>query len=210
MRIDLSYWAISPSPSSLSQSSPSSSSYRWRVVTTGFASTGNFAFRKENNGSLNSAFIFAHCYLVSLSSPRHSLKRSNYRRSSVCVKEMDRHIRQRLNRVWLKILRSFASRELDCGRASGFRGRSPIGGRSHGERRVSGTCIHFFAHAAAISIRGLEIARQRVGFLVGSAAIVVIGVVLIALAPSCCLALAGARTKFNLVGKYQSSAFRHV
>jgi hypothetical protein len=40
-----------------------------------------------------------------------------------------------------------------------------------------------FAHAAAMSILGLEIASQRVGFLVGSAVLVVIGVALIALAP---------------------------
>src|SRR5438105_4921353 len=41
-----------------------------------------------------------------------------------------------------------------------------------------------FAHALAMSILGLEIASQRVGFLVGSAALVVIGVALIALAPT--------------------------
>jgi hypothetical protein len=40
-----------------------------------------------------------------------------------------------------------------------------------------------FAHAVAMSILGLEIASQRVGFLVGSAVLVVIGVALIALAP---------------------------
>ncbi|MGA2647740.1 MAG: DUF6632 domain-containing protein [Candidatus Sulfotelmatobacter sp.] len=40
-----------------------------------------------------------------------------------------------------------------------------------------------FAHAAAMSILGLEIPNQRVGFLVGSAVLVVIGVALIALAP---------------------------
>ena len=40
-----------------------------------------------------------------------------------------------------------------------------------------------FAHAVAMSILGLEIASQRVGFLVGSAVLVVIGVTLIALAP---------------------------
>jgi hypothetical protein len=38
-----------------------------------------------------------------------------------------------------------------------------------------------FAHAVAMSTLGLEIASQRVGFLVGSAVLVVIGVVLIAL-----------------------------
>jgi hypothetical protein len=41
-----------------------------------------------------------------------------------------------------------------------------------------------FAHAAAMSILGLEIASQRVGFLVGSAVLVVIGVALIVLAPA--------------------------
>ena len=41
-----------------------------------------------------------------------------------------------------------------------------------------------FAHAAAMSILGLEIPNQRVGFLVGSAVLVVIGVALIALAPA--------------------------
>ena len=41
-----------------------------------------------------------------------------------------------------------------------------------------------FAHAVAMSILGLEIASQRVGFLVGSAVLVVIGVALIVLAPA--------------------------
>jgi hypothetical protein len=41
-----------------------------------------------------------------------------------------------------------------------------------------------FAHAVAMSILGLEIASQRVGFLVGSAVLVVIGVALIAQAPA--------------------------
>jgi hypothetical protein len=41
-----------------------------------------------------------------------------------------------------------------------------------------------FAHAVAMSILGLEIASQRVGFLVGSAVLVVIGVALIALVPA--------------------------
>jgi hypothetical protein len=40
-----------------------------------------------------------------------------------------------------------------------------------------------FAHAVAMSILGLEIPNQRVGFLVGSAVLVVIGVALIVLAP---------------------------
>src|SRR6201997_1922097 len=41
-----------------------------------------------------------------------------------------------------------------------------------------------FAHAVAMSILGLEIASQRIGFLVGSAVLVVIGVALIALVPA--------------------------
>lgn len=41
-----------------------------------------------------------------------------------------------------------------------------------------------FAHAVAMSILGFEIPSQRVGFLVGSAVLVVIGVTLIALAPA--------------------------
>ena len=41
-----------------------------------------------------------------------------------------------------------------------------------------------FAHAVAMSILGLEIPSQRVGFLVGSAVLVVIGVALIVLAPA--------------------------
>jgi hypothetical protein len=41
-----------------------------------------------------------------------------------------------------------------------------------------------FAHAVAMSILGLEIASQRVGFLVGSAVLVVIGLTLIVLAPA--------------------------
>jgi hypothetical protein len=41
-----------------------------------------------------------------------------------------------------------------------------------------------FAHAVAMSILGLEIATERIGFLVGSAVLVVIGVALIALAPA--------------------------
>jgi len=39
-----------------------------------------------------------------------------------------------------------------------------------------------FAHAVTMSVQGLEIASQRVGFLVGSAVLVVIGIALIALA----------------------------
>src|ERR1700758_1902845 len=41
-----------------------------------------------------------------------------------------------------------------------------------------------FAHAVAMSILGLEIASQRIGFLVGSAVLVVIGIALIVLAPA--------------------------
>ena len=41
-----------------------------------------------------------------------------------------------------------------------------------------------FAHAVAMSILGLEIPSQRTGFLIGSAVLVVIGVALIALAPT--------------------------
>src|SRR6202049_286833 len=41
-----------------------------------------------------------------------------------------------------------------------------------------------FAHAVAMSILGLEIPNQRVGFLFGSAVLVVIGVALLALTPA--------------------------
>jgi hypothetical protein len=41
-----------------------------------------------------------------------------------------------------------------------------------------------FAHAVTMSIQGLEIPSQRVGFLVGSAVLVLVGVALIALAPA--------------------------
>jgi len=41
-----------------------------------------------------------------------------------------------------------------------------------------------FAHAATMSILGLEIASERVGFLIASAVLVAIGVLLIALAPA--------------------------
>ena len=41
-----------------------------------------------------------------------------------------------------------------------------------------------FAHAAVMSALGFEIASERTGFLVGSAVLVVIGVVLIVLAPA--------------------------
>jgi len=41
-----------------------------------------------------------------------------------------------------------------------------------------------FAHAVTMSILGLEIASERLGFLVGSAVLVVVGVALIVLAPA--------------------------
>ncbi len=41
-----------------------------------------------------------------------------------------------------------------------------------------------FAHAVTMSILGLEIPNQRIGFLIGSAVLVIIGVALIALAPA--------------------------
>jgi hypothetical protein len=41
-----------------------------------------------------------------------------------------------------------------------------------------------FTHAVTMSIQGLEIASQRVGFLIGSAVLVIIGVALIVLAPA--------------------------
>jgi hypothetical protein len=41
-----------------------------------------------------------------------------------------------------------------------------------------------FAHAVTMSTLGFEIASQKTGFLIGSAVLVVIGVVLIALAPA--------------------------
>jgi hypothetical protein len=41
-----------------------------------------------------------------------------------------------------------------------------------------------FAHAVVMSVLGLEIPSERVGFLVGSGVLVVIGIALIALAPA--------------------------
>lgn len=41
-----------------------------------------------------------------------------------------------------------------------------------------------FAHAVTMSIQGVEIVNQRVGFLVGSAVLVVIGLTLIMFAPA--------------------------
>ena len=40
-----------------------------------------------------------------------------------------------------------------------------------------------FAHAAVMSVLGLEIASERAGFLIGSAVLVAIGIALIVLAP---------------------------
>jgi hypothetical protein len=48
-----------------------------------------------------------------------------------------------------------------------------------------------FAHAAAMSILGLEIPNQRTGFLVGSGVLVVIGVVLIVLEATSRVSLGG-------------------
>jgi hypothetical protein len=49
---------------------------------------------------------------------------------------------------------------------------------------IAFTAWSSFAHAAVMSGLGLEIATERTGFLVGSAVLVVIGVVLIVLAPA--------------------------
>jgi hypothetical protein len=51
-------------------------------------------------------------------------------------------------------------------------------------RVIAFTAWSSFAHAVAMSILGLEIPSQKVGFLVGSAVLVVIGVALIALNPA--------------------------
>ena len=58
--------------------------------------------------------------------------------------------------------------------------RNPVAHRS----LITFAAWSSFAHATAMSILGLEIASQRVGFLVGSAVLVVIGVALIQLAPA--------------------------
>ena len=58
--------------------------------------------------------------------------------------------------------------------------RSPSAHRS----LISFAAWSSFAHAVAMSTLGLEIPNQRVGFLAGSAVLVVIGVALIALAPA--------------------------
>jgi hypothetical protein len=49
---------------------------------------------------------------------------------------------------------------------------------------IAFTAWSSFAHAAVMSGLGFEIASERVGFWVGSAVLVVIGVALIALAPA--------------------------
>lgn len=48
---------------------------------------------------------------------------------------------------------------------------------------IAFTAWSSFAHAVVMSLLGLEIASQRDGFLIGSAILVVIGAVLLALAP---------------------------
>jgi hypothetical protein len=58
--------------------------------------------------------------------------------------------------------------------------RNPSGHRSV----IAFAAWSSFAHAVAMSILGLEIPSQKVGFLVGSAVLVVIGVALIALNPA--------------------------
>jgi hypothetical protein len=58
--------------------------------------------------------------------------------------------------------------------------RNPSGHRS----LIAFAAWSSFAHAVAMSILGLEIPSQRTGFLIGSAVLVVIGVTLIALAPT--------------------------
>src|SRR5262244_4101222 len=49
---------------------------------------------------------------------------------------------------------------------------------------IAFTAWSSFAHAAVMSALGFEMPSERTGFLVGSAVLVVIGVVLIALAPA--------------------------
>jgi|SRR5690348_1605669 len=49
---------------------------------------------------------------------------------------------------------------------------------------IAFTAWSSFAHAVVMSLLGLEIASQRDGFLIGSALLVVIGAVLLALAPA--------------------------
>jgi hypothetical protein len=59
-------------------------------------------------------------------------------------------------------------------------GRNPSAHRS----LIAFAAWSSFAHAIAMSILGLEIPSQRVGFLVGSVVLVVIGVTLLVLAPA--------------------------
>jgi len=49
---------------------------------------------------------------------------------------------------------------------------------------IAFTAWSSFAHAVVMSLLGLEIASQRDGFLIGSAILIVIGAVLLALAPA--------------------------
>jgi hypothetical protein len=49
---------------------------------------------------------------------------------------------------------------------------------------IAFTAWSSFAHAIVMSLLGLRMPSERVGFLIGSAVLVVIGVVLIALAPA--------------------------
>jgi hypothetical protein len=58
--------------------------------------------------------------------------------------------------------------------------RNPSGHRS----LIAFAAWSSFAHAVTMSIQGLEMPSERVGFLIGSGALVVIGVVLLALAPA--------------------------
>jgi hypothetical protein len=58
--------------------------------------------------------------------------------------------------------------------------RNPSGHRS----LIAFAAWSSLAHAVTVSILGLKIASQRLGFLVGSAVLVIIGVALIALAPT--------------------------
>jgi len=58
--------------------------------------------------------------------------------------------------------------------------RNPAAHRS----LIAFTAWSSFAHATVMSLLGFQHASERVGFLAGSAALVVIGVALIALAPA--------------------------
>jgi hypothetical protein len=58
--------------------------------------------------------------------------------------------------------------------------RNPTAHRS----LIAFTAWSSFAHAAVMSALGFEMPSERTGFIVGSAVLVVIGVVLIALAPA--------------------------